>query len=75
MKTKSNSLSALAKAQKLPPPSPGLRLASFMKLEVFLAAVNLHGLEIERVSGGMVTVRKTRGAMVKVAESLAKVGE
>jgi len=72
-----NDAKAMMQAKKLPPPMPGLTL-DHLSFEVLSAYLELHELEVERFSGGMVTVRKARaeaGSMREVAERLAKVGE
>lgn len=70
-------IDAMAKARKLPPPTPGLELPR-LSLEEMSAYCELHGLEIVRLYGGQVVVRKARaeaGSMREVAESLARIGE
>jgi len=65
---------AKAKAQKLPPPTPGLSLRG-LSLEVLHEYLQLHGLEVDHWYGGQVVVRKVQSdSLVEMAESLAKIG-
>ena len=63
------------RAAKLPPPTPGLRIER-MSLEVLCEYLNMHGLEVERVIGGTIIVRKMKGdSLVDVAKQLSEIGD
>jgi hypothetical protein len=61
------------RAAQLPAPRPGLRLKP-MPIDVMAAYLTTHCYEIERVDGGMVTVRPLQ-TMTDVAKKLSEIGD
>lgn len=68
-------MNATDAAKAMPAPKPGMTLER-VPLDVLFEYLNLHGYEIERVSGGTVTVRAKQGdTMVDVAKQLSEIGD